>query len=214
MGAEITVNSADINLTKEDLANLHDRGTRRYKRYDRLMRHKRIWAVLNYAKCINAIYNSNNFYDLDKAILDYHNAVAKFDYSDCRPSENDILCAFRFCDIQNYIGKCEHRLTEEEKRSISNWSSYTLDYVNILNAVSKRFKTYWDEALDTYNKKNAYLNRLEYLISHLDEVKHRNGLSTIPQIECYINKLKAYYIGMKSTSLNGRCPASNETLES
>ena len=177
------------------------------------MRHKKIWAVLNYAKSLEAIYDSSNFYDLEKALIEYQNAFARFDDPDFHPSEGEIQCAFRFCDIQYCIGKCQHYLTEEEKRNISNWSFYTLDYMNILNAVSKRFRTYWDDVLGAYKKKNAFLNRLDYLINHLDEVKHRKNLSTIPRIEDYVNELQVYYIDMKSTSLNDRNSTSKETVE-
>lgn len=213
MGTDITVNSAEIHSTKEDLANLRNKRNRRYRRYDRLMRHKKIWAVLSYAKSLEAIYNSNNFYDLDKALLDYHNAMERFDESDFHPSENDKLCAFRFCDIQNCMGICEHRLSDAEKQSISNWSTYTLDYTSILEIVSKRFITYLNGGRDTYRINGAYLNRLEYLIKHLDEVRHRKDLSTIPRIDDYINKLQVYYEGIKSTAFRDNDSISKETVE-
>lgn len=212
MGREITVNSADIHSSKEDLADLRARRARRYRRFDRLMRHKKIWAVLNYAKSLEAIYDSSNFYDLEKALIEYQNAFARFEDPDFHPSEGEIQCAFRFCDIQNCMGICEHRLTETDKQSISNWNTYSLDFTNILETVSKRFITYWDETLDTYKKKNAYLKRLDYLINHLNEVRLREGLSTIPQIDDYLNKLKTYYI-MTSMSFNDRDSTSKETAK-
>lgn len=202
LGTQVAVNSADIHSTKERSANFRDNVNRKYRRYDRLMRHKKIWAVLSYAKSIEAIYSSNSFYDLDKAYLDYRNALARFDAPDSCPSENEIQCAFRFCDMQNCIGKCEHRLSEEEKRSISNWNNFNLDYTNILEAVSKRFITYWDDTLGAYRNKSAYLNRLDYIINHLNEVKHRKGLSMISQVEDYVNKVQLYYIDLKSTPQN------------
>lgn len=152
-GTQITVNSTDIQPSTEELANSRNRKARRYLRYNRLMHHKKIWAVLSYVKSIEAIHKSNNFYDLDKAYLDYHNALARFETQDFCPSENDILCAFRFCDMQNYRGNCDYRLSEDEKRSISDWDNYTLDYTNILEAVSNRFIAYWDDSLGAYRKK-------------------------------------------------------------
>lgn len=213
MGTEFTVNSSNIHASKEDLADWRARRARKYRRYNRLIRHKKIWTVLDYAKSLEAIYDSNNFYDLDKALLDYREALARFDIPDFHPSKNEILCAFRFFDMQNYTGKCEHRLSEKEKQNISNWSSHTLNYINILEAVSKRFITYWDEVLGSYKRKSAYLNRLEYLINHLYQVKNRKGLSTIPRFEEYINKLQVYYIEMKSTSIRDSNPTSKETVE-
>lgn len=213
MGTNITVNSAEIHSTKEDVANLHDKRNRRYRRYDRLMRHKKIWAVLSYAKSLEAIFDSNNFYDLDNALLDYNNALARLNTPDLRPSENEMLCAFRFCDIQNHKGKCNHRLSENEKQNISNWSNYTLDYTKILDAVSKRFITYWDKVLGAYKKKHAYLRRLDYIINHLNEAKHRKGLSTMPQIEDYLNKVKIHYSDITSSLPDDSRSTSKETVK-
>lgn len=193
MGREITVNSADIHSSKEDLADLRARRARRYRRYDRLMRHKKIWAVLNYAKSLEAIYDSNNFYDLDKALIEYHDAFARFDDPDFLPSEVEVQCAFRFCDIQYCIGKCQHHLTEAEKQNISNWQANTLDYANILKVVSERFIEYWYNDLNDCKSINVRAKKLEYLIDHLEEVKHRKALSNIPEIEEFISNLRTYY---------------------
>lgn len=197
IGTEITANSADIHSSKEDLADLRNRRFQRYRRYGRQIRHKKIWAILNYAKSLEAIYDSNNFYDLDKAFIEYQNTLARFDDPGIRPSDNEFQCAFRFCDIQHYIGECDHKLSETEKQSISNWTTISLDYANILNAVSKRFIEYWDRTLNNYKTKAQYLNRLEYLIHHLDEVKCRKGLSTIPQLDDYINIVRDHYTNLK-----------------
>ena len=213
MNKKITVRSAVIDSSKESVANLRDRRSLRYRRYNRLMRHKKIWAVLSYAKSLNAVYNSKNFYDFDKALLDYHNAVARFNDSDLRPSELDILCAIRFCDVQNHMGKCEHRLSEAQKQDISNWSTYTLDYKNILKTVSKRFMEYEDELLETYKRMTDYTKRIEYIIRHLNEVKHREGLSTIPQLDEYINDVRIHYLNLKSKSLTNSSATSKETVE-
>lgn len=213
MDKQFTVHSDNIQSSNERLANIHDRKVRRYRSHDRLMRHKKIWAVVSYVKTIEAIHKSNNFYDLDKAYLDHQNALARFAAPDYCPSENEFLCAFRFCDIQNNRGKCEHRLLEDEKQSISDWDNLTLDFSNILEAVSNRFIIYWDEALDTYKKKSAYLNRLDYIISHLNEVKYRNGLSMIPHIEEYVNKVQTHYIGLKSKQSDDNLSASKNTAE-
>lgn len=202
LGTHVTVHSIGIQSSKESITNSRDRKARSYIRHNRLLYHKKIWAVLSYVKSLEAIYISNNFYDLDKAYLDYRNALARFETPDLCPSQNEIHCAFRFCDMQNYRGQCEHRLSEEEKQSISNWDNNILDYTNILEAVSKRFITYWDDTLGAYRNKNAYLIRLDYIINHLNEVKRRKGLSMIPQVEDYINKVQFYYIDLKSTLRN------------
>lgn len=212
-GAPVTVNSVDIKAANEELANYRDQKGRRYRRYARLIRHKNIWIVLSYAKCIQAIHMSDNFYDLDKALLNYQNALARIDTPDFCPSENEILCAFRFCDMQNYAGKCEHRLSDKEKQSISNWNNFTLDYTNILEEVSKRFITYWDEALGSYRNKSAYLSRIDDIINHLNELKYKKGLSIIPYIEDSINKIQIHYIGLKSTSPDDRHSTSKKTVE-
>lgn len=202
MGKEPTVNSVDIHSSKEDLAALHVRRTRSYRRYDRLMRHKKIWAILDYAKSLESLYASNSFNDLDKALIEYQNAFARFDDSDFRPSEVEIQCAFRFCDIQYCIGECQHHLTETEKQNISNLRPVTLDYAHITKVVSQRFIEYWDKVLHDYKNKKAYTKRLEYLIGHLDEVRNRKTLSSIPEIEESIENLRTYYQDLQTKSHN------------
>lgn len=192
LGKEYTVKSSNINLSDEDLAKAKDRRALKYKRYERMMRHKKIWAVLNYAKCLEAIYNSNNFYDLDKAILDYNRSVERFDQPDFAPSDVVIDCAFRFCDIQYSQKKCGHNLTDDEKHIITNWKSHSLDYIDILKNVSERFMCYWDGVVDNYLQNSDKEKRIEYLINHLEEVKYRKGLSSIPQLENYLSELKTH----------------------
>ncbi len=192
-GSTFTVNSADISMSKIELAEAKIRKARLYKRHERLMRHKRIWAVLNYAKCLEAINNAANFYDLDKALLDHQRAVERFNDLEFHPSIENIYCAIRFCDIKYCQGECEHYLTSEDKNIVFNLRANTLDYDTILKNVSNRFISCWDVTLDRYKQNNARKRRIEYLINHLDEVKNRKGLSTIPHITDYLNNLKAHY---------------------
>lgn len=194
MGKDYTVKPSNIHSSKEDLENLRKKKAKRYRRYERLMRHKKIWAVLNYAKSIEAIYDSKNFYDLDKSLLNYHNSIEHLNNSDFHPSEDNIICALRFCDIQYYQGECNHLLTCNERHRISNWQSSDLDYDSVFRTVSERFIKYWDDVLDGYKQKNDKMRRLEYLIDHLNEVRERKGLSEVPHIKDYLKKVQTYYI--------------------
>ena len=188
--SEFSIQSSQDCMSKEELAQAKIRKAHRLRRYERLTRHRKIWAILNYAKCLEAINNAANFYDLDKALLDYQTAVERFKDSEFLPSKDNIT--FRFCDVQFYRGACEYHLTPEDKLIIANWETNTLDYNGILNTVSERFMEYWNDTLHKYIQNSARKKRVEYLITHLEEVKNRKGLSTIPQIADYLNNLKSY----------------------
>lgn len=193
LGQKYTVKSSDSCVSKKNLKHLQDRRTSLHNRHERRMRHKKIWAVLNYAKCLEAVHCSQNFYDLDNALLNYQGAIARLYDPEFRPSIDHLTCAFRFCDIKYSQGACEYHLTADDKKHIANWTSNTLDYVSILKTVSERFIESWDGILDKYSRINDKKERLEYLIHHLEEVKHRKGLSTIPSLDDYLNRLRAYY---------------------
>lgn len=192
LGEDYTVKQSDIHPSKEDLEYLRKKANSN-RSYERLIRHKKIWAVLNFVKSIEAIFDSQNFYDLDKALLSYRTSIERLNNSEFHPSEDDIICALRFCDIQYHQGKCNHLLTCNERYRISNWKFLDLDYDSILKNVSERFIKYWDEVLDSYKQKSAKMRRIEYLINHLNEIQERKGLSEFPNIEEYLNKIKTYY---------------------
>lgn len=162
-------------------------------RYLRLERHKRIWAILRYVTTLKGVYNSKNFYDLDKSISEYKVAYDRLYDKDYTPSKEEISIAIRFCKIENKKGQCEHRILEEEEQSIYNWRNIHLNASKILPQVIISFKTYWAEVLTSYKRPSARKNRINYLINHLTEMKTKENLKNILEFEKEADKLISYY---------------------
>ena len=55
-----------VKSERSKLQEFENRRTKKYKRYDRLLRHKRIWAVLRFMKEFELLKASETFYDVNK----------------------------------------------------------------------------------------------------------------------------------------------------
>jgi len=185
-------NDSLVNRTmrKQEYKNQRDR---MYVRHIRLERHKHIWAVLRYVVAIHDVYNSENFYDLDKSINEYKIAYDRLDDKNYTPSKEEIAIAIRYCKIENKRGLCEHEIIDTEEQSIYNWRNTHIDANKILPQVIISFKTYWDGVLTSYKKPTARKNRINYLINHLAEMKTKENLKSILEFEKEADNLISYY---------------------
>lgn len=159
----------------------------------RLIRWKHIGAILQYMMVVRDIYNSPNFYELDKRINEYNDLIIKLKDNEFHPNDKEIATAIRFCTIKHQQGKCDHIITQKEGTDIYNWDKYCLDSERILSYTTNSFKSYWDNVINSYIKLAAKRNRCNYLINHLNEMKNREILSKFPGFEQYANGLIQYY---------------------
>lgn len=137
--------------------------------------------------------HSENFYDLDKSIGDFQDSKARLFEEHYSPTNEEIDTAIRFCTIGYTLGRCSHQLTLNEKYDIYHWETYFFNNLFIINNVADSFKTYWDDVLADYKRPSARLNRVNYLINHLNEMKEKETMQLLPNFEEKINELILYY---------------------
>lgn len=85
----------------------------------RLDRHGRIWSVLF---LINTIYQLDECKKrgyIDRQLLKYLES-AKTEVLKRKPTRSDIETAIKFCNIEHARGKCPHKLTASDIKSIIN----------------------------------------------------------------------------------------------
>lgn len=85
----------------------------------RLDRHGRIWSVLF---LINTIYQLDECKQrgyIDRQLLKYLES-AKTEVLERKPTRSDIETAIKFCNIEHARGKCPHKLTASDIKSIIN----------------------------------------------------------------------------------------------
>ena len=144
------------------------------KRHERLLRHKRVWAVLRFMKVYEELYSSNSFYDLDKAIINLNQSLLRLDEDEFTPAIEDISIAIRFCRYQYSINNCTYSLSQKEIATVYEWRSFKYDKNEVLIQTGKRFKCYWDEVIANYKRQSDKNRRKEYLVRHLNEMKDKD----------------------------------------
>ena len=201
----IFVYSENIKITKEKkeknliVANLSKqteydlRKQKKHRRYNRLLRHRRIWAVLRFIKEFENIQTSENFYELDKSITKFEAAKERLYEEEYTPSLEDLSTAIRFCLHQQATHKCAHRLSKNEVEKIYDWRLFSYNKYELLANTAKHFKLYWDEVLESYKKQSAKCKRNEYVINHLLEMKEKDTFLNIPNSKEIFDDLIEHY---------------------
>ena len=126
--------------------------TKKYKRYDRLLRHKRIWAVLRFMKEFELLLASETFYDVNKTVASFDKAQKRLYEDEFTPTKEDITTAIRFCLYQNTTGKCDYSLSQKDINRIYDWRNFSYDGYEILSFAGKSFKDYWDDVIANYKR--------------------------------------------------------------
>nr|DAF62195.1 MAG TPA: hypothetical protein [Myoviridae sp. ctt8G1] len=190
----IIIDEKTINKAKgENMTAYHKRMEYLYKRDINRMRKKRVWAMLRFLKSIESITTSENFYDLDKAICDFQNAKARLLEKDYNPAKEEIEIAIRFCTISYAQGRCFHQLTLSEMHDVRNWETYYIYDSAIMDNTATSFKAYWDSVLANYKRPSAKINRINYLIEHLNEMNEKETLQQFSNFKEHIANLISHY---------------------
>ena len=163
------------------------------KRYDRLTRHKRIWAVLRFMKEFEKLNSSESFYDIDKATANFNQSKERLYDEEFTPNQEDISTAIRFCQYQYTKGSCTHGLSQNDIDRVYDWRSFSYDGHEILLNVGEHFKAYWDNVIANYKRQSDKNKRKEYLIHHLDEMKEKEVFRTIPNSDDLFKELIKHY---------------------
>lgn len=150
-------------------------------------------ALLHLISVAENIVSSENFYDLDKNIGDFLYVRSRMQEEQIRLTSDEIDAVIRLCRSYYVKGMCQHELSQNEIRNIHNWETYSFNDLFIINNVTVSFKTYWDDVLAGYKRPSARLNRINYLINHLNEMKHKETIQQLPNFEEEINELIQYY---------------------
>lgn len=167
--------------------------TKKYKRYDRLLRHKRIWAVLRFMKEFELLLASETFYDVNKTVASFDKAQKRLYEDEFTPTKEDITTAIRFCLYQNTTGKCDYSLSQKDINRIYDWRNFSYDGYEILSFAGKSFKDYWDDVIANYKRQADKNKRKKYLVEHLNEMKEKEMLKRIPHSKELFGDLIKYY---------------------
>lgn len=142
------------------------------------------------------VMSSENFYDLDKRIGDFLYVRIKMRIRQIHLTNDEIDTVIRLCRSYYTKGMCQHELSQAEIRNIHNWETYYFNDLYIINDIAASFKTYWDDVLTGYKRPSAKLNRINYLINYLNEMKEKDTMQLLPNFEEKINELIQYYKSM------------------
>lgn len=186
----LPINSSDENKT----SNLQLRRDRAYKHKARRENKSKTWAFLSYIKSVQSIYESSNFYDLDKSISEFNESIERLRDEIYTPTNNNKDLVIRFCRISFYSGECTQNIQSIKLDNLLDYESFdVLDVVDIFK-VSTDFRDYWDNVLESYKRKKSKIDRINYVIDHLKEMRERDNLKNIPRFTEQVDNLLSYYI--------------------
>lgn len=178
---------------RSKLQEFENHRTKKYKRYDRLLRHKRIWAVLRFMKEFELLLASKTFYDVNKTVTRFDKAQKRLYEDEFTPTKEDITTAIRFCLYQNTTGKCDYSLSQKDINRIYDWRNFSYDGYEIFSFAGKSFKDYWDDVIANYKRQADKNKRKKYLVEHLNEMKEKEMLKRIPHSKELFEDLIKYY---------------------
>ena len=160
-------------------------------------RNHRVWSILRLMVTIKDVYESLNFYDLDKNrkeyLISYENLKNEIGIFD----KKEIDIAIRYCKIKNAQNKCDYNISQEVESLFYAWESFQIDWIGVFRFVKETFKQYWDEVLDNYKKPSARSKRIAYLINHLSEIKTKDWIIQSKDYVDEVDNLIEYYKSIK-----------------
>jgi len=160
-------------------------------REKRMIRKRKIWAVLRYMVTYLYFMKSSDFYSFKKNLIDHNHA--KGELRKLHPDNYSFDAAIRFCRIENYYGTCDHQLTDNDVKYILNWQSNSIDTRDTLKNVLASYKEHWDSVLSSYVRPSARIKRLQYLIEDLENIMDLPDIQDYPDILQGVKELQRQY---------------------
>lgn len=167
------------------------RRKRREMREKRMVRKRKIWAVLRYMVTYNHLMESSNFYSFNNNLIDHNHA--KGEIRKLKPDKYSFDTAIRFCRMENYYGTCDYQLNDEDVNYIINWQSNSIDVNDALKNVLNSYKNYWDGVLSSYVRQSARKKRLQYLIEDLENIMNLPYIQEHPDVLQGVKELQIQY---------------------
>lgn len=157
----------------------------------RMVRKRKIWAVLRYMTTYRYLMESSDFYSFKKNLDDHK--YAKGELRKAHPDSYPFEAAIRFCRMEYYYGTCNHQLTDNDVKFILNWRSNIIDTHETLKNVLSAYKEHWDGVLASYVRPSARAKRLQYLVENLEEMMALPDIQEYPDIIQGIKELQKRY---------------------
>lgn len=167
--------------------------SRSIRRSYRFKRNHRIWSILRLIITIKDVYESLNFYDLDKNRKEYLSTYACIKNEIRIFDKSEIDTAIRYCKIKSAQNECDYNISQEVESLFYDWESFQIDWTDVFNSVKESFKQYWDEVLADYKRPSARTKRIAYLINHLGEVKTKDWIIQSKDYVGEVDNLIKYY---------------------
>ena len=129
-------------------------------------RHNQLWYVIRFAVAYYNLENCEDFYDYKKSLADFKEAHSSLVNN---PVQKDLFeVVFRFFRIKNYLGECEHSVSDKELFSLINWEKININHSKIISNILSSYKEYWDDVLASYKRSSSRNERRKYLIQKLE----------------------------------------------
>lgn len=195
-----------------------------------------LYGTQDYADKLDAQYNNfillydqstrqlkNNIYVFIAYFVEYSNIQSFYDIRNALPKFKEELLSyksypesphFQEClskTIKEYEKQNDITFSEEFINQLKNPETIIIDEHGLYYKVATSFKEYWDAVLNSYKRRNAYANRLDYLIENLGSFIKDSDISRYEDIVDLLKGYKQEYISLKekynNTTGNKTSPA-------
>lgn len=186
-----------IEIKEVDKTSYNERREKSYTSYGNLIKSRKTHVVASFLHaCIDLEYMPS-IYDFEK----------KFEnYDECR-KELLLIGDYEFYIKQGialYNKLRKDGVYTTRRATIKNDAHLIIEHQNIIDRSSyiiqacNNYEAYWDSELTRYKRKDAYLNRIDYLINYTTELLQKWYVRDNQMVEQKILQLRQKYIQMRN----------------
>lgn len=181
-----------------------------------------LYGIQDYAEKLDARYDNfillydqstrqlkNNIYVFIAYFVEYSNMQSFYDIRNTLPKFKKELSSYKLylesphfqeClakTIKEYEKQNDTTFSDEFIRQLENPETIIVDEHGLYYNAATSFKEYWDAVLNSYKRRSAYANRLDYLIENLSSFIKDSDISRYEDIVDLLKGYKQEYIEQK-----------------
>lgn len=171
----------------DDFILLYDQSTRRLK--------NNIYVFIAY---FVEYSNIKSFYDIRNSLSKFKEELSSYKSYLKSPHFQECLSK----TIKEYEKQNDITFSNEFICQLENPETITIDEHSLYRNAATYFKEYWDAVLNSYKRRNAYANRLDYLIENLNRFINDPNISQYKDVINLLEDYKQEYIVQKEKCNN------------
>lgn len=159
--------------------------------------HRNTYIVFDFINSLVTLLHSEDFYVLERNFDNFENILKNNIYHLTKTKEYEEYSskAIRLYNMRLNVGLLQFELNDNLVSKIKYPNNICITEVlhDIEHNVFHLFEAYWANVLSSYKRKNAYINRLNYLVDYIEGLKKKEYISQFSDIISMLSNLQDSY---------------------